>query len=233
MTTASKRVKSLRPKVGLNPKLWASGALKPRVADSLKRIADQFLDEIGADITVHDVIMTGSQAASTWDPESDIDLHIVADLSEFGDPEGVRSLFKAVKSYWNMKHDITIMGIPVEVYVEDINDPPPEVTGRWSLTRATWLLEPPDHEGETFEVKEVMDTLRDYRQKLSSAVKSRDPKSIEDAMDEITASRKGGITRDGELAPENIAYRVLRRMGATDRAWELHGKLVDRRLSVQ
>lgn len=233
MPSLTKRVRSLRPKVGLNPKLWDGETLKPKVADALKRIADQFLGEIGADIKVRDVIMTGSQAAATWDPDSDIDLHIVADLAEFGDPEDVKSLFKAVKSFWNMKHDITVMGIPVEVYVEDINDPPPEVTGRWSLTRASWSLSPPDHGDDTFETDKVMKTLRSYREKITAAIRSKDPKSIESVMDKITTARRDGITREGELATENIAYRVLRRMGIIERAWDTHRKLVDKGLSVQ
>jgi predicted nucleotidyltransferase len=223
----------LRPKTGLNPKLWHQGGLRSEVADALKRVADQFLKEIDADISVKDVIMTGSQAASTWDSESDIDLHVIADLSEFGDPEDVMPLFKAVKTAWNQRHDVTIYGIPVEVFIEDSNNPPPEVTGRWSLVRSQWILPPPDHGDDSFEVDNVMDLVKKHSIHISSAMKSRDPSQIESVLDEISSSRKDGIVREGELAPENIAYRVLRRMGRIQKAWDLFDSLTDKSLSVQ
>ena len=63
----------------LNPRLWdKSEHLKPKVRKHLLKIADDFRDFLGVpDINVEDITVSGSNAAFTYTPHSDIDLHLV------------------------------------------------------------------------------------------------------------------------------------------------------------
>ena len=52
------------------------------------------------------------------------------------------------------------------------------------------------------------------------------------AMKRIAKLRKAGLEKAGELSNENLAYRVLRRTGELQRAWDLIHNLADRDLSI-
>ena len=137
-------IKSVRPKPGLSDAIWKDGALRPDFSNALGRIAKKFLDELELKLDVEDVIFTGSYAGRTWGPGSDLDLHIVVDFGSQDDAEAAQRACKLAKFKWEEEHDIELKGIPVEVYVEGLDENPPEVTGRWSLTKNDWVLEPPE-----------------------------------------------------------------------------------------
>jgi predicted nucleotidyltransferase len=224
-------ISSIRPKSWLSERVWTPEGLRPDVANALARIAERFLEELELDLDVEDVILTGSYAGKTWGPGSDLDLHIIADLSSFDDSEAAQRACKLAKFKWEEEHDITVRGIPVEVYVEDVNEDPPEVTGRWSITRNEWALEPPD-DGASFDESKVMGKVQDFREVIRRASDSQEEGPLLAAMKRITKLRKAGLERDGELSNENLAYRVLRRTGEIQEAWDLINDLIDRRLTV-
>ena len=68
----------------LNPILWGSDEqLKPEVREKLLAIADEFREFLGVnDLQLKDITISGSNAAYTYTPHSDIDLHLVVDLPE-------------------------------------------------------------------------------------------------------------------------------------------------------
>ena len=62
----------------LNPSLWDNYNLKPEVSDRLSKIAQFFIDFLDVeDLKVTDITISGSNAAYTYTPKSDIDLHIL------------------------------------------------------------------------------------------------------------------------------------------------------------
>ena len=73
----------------LNPKLWAADEhLLPEVRNKLLEIADEFREFLGvSDIQLKDITISGSNAAYTYTPHSDIDLHLVVDLPEADEPD--------------------------------------------------------------------------------------------------------------------------------------------------
>jgi predicted nucleotidyltransferase len=222
----------VEPKQYLSDRIWNPEGLRPDVANALARVAKKFLDELEIELDVKDIILTGSYAGRTWGPGSDLDLHIIADMSKTGDPDVIARLCKLAKFKWEEEHDITIRGIPVEVYVEDINDDPPKVTGRWSISRNEWVLEPPG-DGGSFDESKVVKKVTDFRKVISRARESNEEGPIMSAMKRITKLRKAGLERDGELSDANLAYRVLRRTGELQAAWDLVHDLVDRDLTVR
>ena len=58
----------------LNPALWENDRLRPEVRETLIRIARNFQEFIGVDnFDIQDVTLSGSNAAYTYTPNSDID----------------------------------------------------------------------------------------------------------------------------------------------------------------
>lgn len=222
---------SIRPKRNLSPEVWAGEKLRPEVANALGRIAKRFLKELELDLEVKDLILTGSYAGRTWGPGSDLDLHIVADISSTKDPEALQRATKLAKFKWEEEHDVTIRGIPVEVYVEDVDENPPEATGRWSITHNRWLLEPPD-DPPAFDESKVVKKVMDFREVIRRAREARSESSLMSAMKRITKMRRAGLERGGELSGENLAYRVLRRTGELQAAWDDIHDIVDHDLSI-
>lgn len=222
---------SVRPKVGLSPKIWDDRELRPEVANALGRIAKQFLEELELDLDVDDIILTGSYAGRTWGPGSDLDLHIIVDFSSQDDPEAAQRACKLAKFKWEEEHDITIRGIPVEVYVEASDEDPPEATGRWSITRNEWLLEPPG-DPSAFDESKVVKKVMDFREVIRRARQAHSEGSLLSAMKRITKMRKAGLERGGELSGENLAFRVLRRTGELQQAWDDIHDIIDRNLSI-
>lgn len=220
-------LQSVRPKSDLSSRVWNDDKLRPEVSNALAKIAKKFLDELEIKLKVKDVILTGSYAGRTWGEGSDLDLHIIADLRS----EALQRASKLAKFKWEEEHDITIHGIPVEVYVEDIDENPPEVTGRWSIPKNRWILEPPSGPN-TFDESKIMKKVMDFRETIKRAREKRTEGSLMSAMKRITKTRKAGLERGGELSSENLAYRVLRRTGELQSAWDDIHDIIDRKLTV-
>jgi len=231
LTDLRSAIRSVEPKSYLSDMIWNEEGLRPEVANALGRIAKKFLDELELELDVKDVILTGSYAGRTWGPGSDLDLHIIADMKKSGALEVVARACKLAKFKWEEEHDITIRSVPVEVYVEDINENPPKVTGRWSLTKNDWILEPPTG-GASFDESKVLKKVQDFREVISRASRTNKEGPVIAAMKRIAKLRKAGLEKGGELSNENLAYRVLRRTGELQEAWDLVHDLADRDLSI-
>ncbi|NBR26138.1 MAG: hypothetical protein EBU08_20615 [Micrococcales bacterium] len=103
----------------LNPRIWGQDEhLKPQVRDALMKIADDFRATLGVkDLDLKDITLSGSNAAYTYTPNSDIDLHLVVDIPN---DEVYRELFDAKKYAYNNQHNIKIGGYDVELYVHTV-----------------------------------------------------------------------------------------------------------------
>ena len=83
---------SFKPKKELNPKIWVkegnSYVLNSEVREKLLEISDSFIEFIGVDFFIHDLILTGSLANYNWSEYSDVDLHIIIDYSDIKGNDG-------------------------------------------------------------------------------------------------------------------------------------------------
>ena len=109
----------------LNSKLWdEDNNLKPAVKEKVDEIVDEFLkmlDEDNIKYKLDDVIICGSSASYNYTDKSDIDLHLRFDLDIYNDEEKkelVTKLYDYSKKFWNERYDISIYGIPLEIYIE-------------------------------------------------------------------------------------------------------------------
>ena len=111
----------------LNPAIWENEELKPEVKEKLQLIADKFIEKLKEDeipLDVDDIVIVGSNRNYNYGPQSDIDLHIIADLSQFKgrEKELAEKIYQCKKSIFNDKYDPMINGFEVEIYVEPAGD---------------------------------------------------------------------------------------------------------------
>lgn len=192
----------------LNPKLWNSkDELIPVVREKLLGIAKFFIEDLGL-YTVKDIRITGSEANYNYNEFSDIDLHIVYDFEKLGvDTEILQDYFKAKKDIFNSEYSFMIRQIPVEVGVEDINNPI-VAEGIYSLTMDTWIKKPSN---AGLEITDVNQSVLDfYIQKVENAIESKNKQTILDTWAEIKKLRKNSLASNGEFAQGNLIFKHLR-----------------------
>ena len=126
----------------LNPNIWLGNRLRPEVKKQLKKIAEDFTEELGiSGLDVVDLTVSGSNAAYSYTPHSDLDLHILVNMRDLPNNDVYKELFNAKKNIYNDSHNIKIYGIPVELYVQDANEPVVSL-GEFSILQDKWLKLP-------------------------------------------------------------------------------------------
>lgn len=214
----------------LNPVLWDGDELKKPVQLALLRIAKAYYEFLGIDTPIIDIIVSGSQANFNYSPHSDIDLHLIADYSKVSCDMDVDELFKTKRDLWKERHDIDIHGIPVEVYVEDVNKP--AVSATYSLLKDQWI-KPPKKERTQVDTDRVLKLVKAWIIFLTVRMSTKDLEQIEQAKDLLWAYRKKGLAVEGEMGAPNLVFKALRNGGVTDMLLSAIRKLRDDRLSLE
>jgi RNA polymerase sigma factor (sigma-70 family) len=214
----------------LNPRLWGSDEhLQPEVREQLLRIAEDFRESLGiSDLDLRDITISGSNAAYTYTPNSDIDLHLVVDVP---DDEVYRELFNAKKFQYNEQHDITIGGADVELYVQD-NKEPHISQGVYSVLNNAWLSVPR-------RVKSVVDDTSTRNKfetvghQIERVIKSGNIKRMSRLIDKIKKMRQTGLENHGEFGPENLAFKMLRSQGLIQDLYDARNGAKDKEFSLK
>ena len=201
----------------LDPDIWDNSTIRPHIRASLLRIAAEFLIGLNIEVSPKDITLTGSMANFNYNPQSDLDLHVVIGFSDVdNDVELVKQFLMAKKSLWNLKHQITVKGHDVEVYPQD-NSEPHHSTGVYSLLNNEWLVKPtrddPNIDPATVEKKfnslaAMIDGILGMPDRINH---------IANVREKLGAMRKLGLSKAGEFSVENLAFKKLRREGYLDR----------------
>lgn len=215
----------------LNPAIFAGDKMKEDVRIQLLNIAEDFIDHLGIQgLDIDDITISGSSAAFSYTKHSDIDLHILVDFNQFKDDDVYRELFDAKKVVYNDKHNITIGGFPVELYVQDTNKPVISL-GEYSVLDDRWLKLPRkrranfDQEGTRLKFEKLY--------KISEfALKSRNSDKIEQVLKTVKRYRQAGLDLHGEFGPENLAYKALRTKGIVTKLYDELQELHNDKLSL-
>ena len=162
----------------LNPAIWTGQQMKPEVRAKLLAIADDFRQFLGlTDLEVKDITVSGSNAAYTYTPHSDIDLHLVVDIPQADSDEVYRELFDAKKYQYNDTHNITIGGYDVELYVEDARKQPVS-QGIYSVKNNDWVKIPLKRRADIND-EAVKSKFEDIGHRIESALKDQDSEKID------------------------------------------------------
>ena len=217
----------------LNPALWTEkGELEPDVKKQLMLIARDFMSELGiSSLKVEDITISGSSAAYTYTPHSDLDLHILVDFNKLPDDEVYQELFNAKKTLYNDTHNIKVHGVPVELYVQDNNQPVVSL-GEYSILKNEWLKIPKKRRAN-FDQNATKAKYEKLGEMVELALKSQDLEKIEKALSIIKRYRKAGLDKHGEFGPENLAFKALRSQGYIKKLYDLKNELHSRKLSIE
>ena len=215
----------------LNPKLWIGDDLDPVVYDKLMAMAEDFITELGiGKLKVEDITISGSNAAYSYTPHSDIDLHILVDIDKLPNDEVYRELFNAKKNEYNRTHDLSIRGIPVELYVQDSEQPHASL-GEYSLLKKDWIKFPVKRRAN-FDQERTRAKYEKLGELIELALKNRNLADIERVLDIVKRYRKAGLTKTGEFGPENLAFKAIRKHGLFQALWDMKQELHSERLSL-
>ena len=215
----------------LNPRIWgADEKMHPEVREQLLQIADDFREFLGIDVEVKDITVSGSNAAYTYTPHSDIDLHLVVDLPRADASEVYRELFDAKKYAYNDQHDIKIGGYDVELYVQDANKPH-HSQGIYSLVNNDWVSVPKRRRPEINDIS-VKSKFEDLGHRIEQAIASGDYEQITALAKKIKEMRQAGLDAHGEFGAENLAFKILRKQGLIQKLHDARNAAKDQLLSL-
>jgi hypothetical protein len=216
----------------LNPDLWENNKLKPEVKDQLLKIANDFILELGVAIPkIKDITISGSNAAYSYTPYSDLDLHILIDFNELSDDEIYQELFTAKKNLYNEEHDIEVYGVPVELYVQDCNQKHISL-GAYSIVNDDWIRIPKKQKAN-FDQEATKAKFEKLGSMIELALKSNSLEKVEKVLDVLKRYRQAGLSSKGEFGPENLSYKALRNLGYIQKLYDYKNQLHSKDLSLE
>ena len=231
----SSKIKQHLPHDKLSVKLWKEDKLKTDIREQLLEISDAFVDYLGISIDVIDVTFTGSYANYNYTSYSDIDLHIIVDPKSINrDVDLVEEFLKAKRQFWNDRHDIRVLNIEVELYAQDVNEEHAS-SGVYSVKNDEWINKP-DKFRNDFDKQNVSRKVKYFKKQISMEIEeakmNRDTVGLERIIKKIRDMRSAGLEKSGEMADENIIYKVLRSEGDIQKLYDMRDNVFDVDLSL-
>ena len=213
----------------LNPKLWAKNTLDTEVRYKLMAIAMHFAKFLNVPkLNLRDITISGSNAAYGYAESSDLDVHLVVDMPV--DKPELAELYTAKKNEYNFTHNITVKGIDVELYVQDVQQPH-RSAGIYSILNDRWISKP-KHQPPTIRDQDVKSKARNYSAKINAAMRANDLNTARETMSDIRKLRQAGLEQGGEYSVENLAFKLLRARGKIDKFRRFINKLQSAELSL-
>ena len=211
---------------GLNPKLWSDNKLDPKLVSHASELAYKFAKFSGVDRKrIKDIVFTGSNANFNYTKFSDVDIHVVCDVSGLDSD----SLYDK-KVEWTKKHNLMWKEYPLEFYIHDSKDQLPSDQGVYSVMSDSWEAKPA-------KIKDAKKILNDPHtankvEHYIELVKKllSDPDNRDDIVDfkmKMWKGRTAGLHSGGEFSIENIIYKDLRNRGLIDKLNKKLEKLKD------
>lgn len=246
-------IKSFEPKSELNPKIWylpnekymgdSEGQkmkMNPEVREKLLEVSNLFIDFLGVDILMTDIIMIGSLVNYNWSKFSDIDLHIVLNYNQF--PPNSKELyieyFDLKKVVFNQKHNIKIFGYDVECFVQD-EEETTFSSGIYSILHDNWVNEPKKIDDKKIDISLIKNKTKQWMRIIDGVVDNigdENPDEIKSIVKQYKTKlkkfRNCGLSKNGEMSIENLVFKLLRRNGYIEKLYDLPTKLIDKKLSM-
>lgn len=196
----------------LNPKIWdKDNNMLPEVSEKIREIVDYFMDSLSIKLSPIDVHIVGSNASYNYTDKSDLDVHIVVNFESVDtNTELVRALLNDEKASFNKSHDITIHGVDVEMYVEDVKSTTVS-NGIYSLFNEEWIKFPVKI--DNVPQVDVSDAKSKWTSIAKEILSNGNSEDISNAIDVLYMIRKNSIDVDGEFGKGNILFKELRNDG--------------------
>lgn len=201
----------------LNPSIWVPSegnyVLKEEIKNKLLTSADKFSDFIkykGSKIVISDIVITGSNANFNYSKYSDIDVHLLLDYDSITcDEEILDEYLNDKKTLWQLKYDVEIQGIPVELYAQNDKEKFTAGAGVYSIVKDEWLKKPSKKE-----IVIDFGKVKDKTAEIMNAIElANTVEELEKIKNKIWKMRSCGLSRHGEFSQENYVFKLLRRSG--------------------
>lgn len=238
-------LKSFEPKKELNSKIWDkkgdSYMMNPKVREKLLETSNIFIDFLGVDVLISDIIMIGSLTNYNWSKFSDIDLHIVVNYSQF--PENTKDLyvefFDLKKVVFNQKHNIKMFGYDVECFVQDENEVAFS-SGVYSLLYDDWVNKPKKISMETIDKELIREKSKQWMRIIDGVIENIQDEKPDDVKEivkkykeKLKNFRNCGLEKGGEMSLENLIFKLLRRNGYIEKLYNIPTNVIDKELSMK
>ena len=238
-------LKSFEPKKELNSKIWDkkgdSYMMNPKVREKLLETSNIFIDFLGVDVLISDIIMIGSLTNYNWSKFSDIDLHIVINYSQF--PENTKDLyvefFDLKKVVFNQKHNITMFGYEVECFVQDESQVAFS-SGVYSLLYDEWVNKPQKIDAKNIDKDLIREKSKQWMRIIDGVIENIKDESPDDVKkivkkykEKLKKFRNCGLEKDGEMSLENLIFKLLRRNGYIEKLYNIPTDVIDKELSMK
>lgn len=239
----------------LNDKLFNLADDKLRLHEDVRNklidIANAFLDELRYnDVNVYpaDIRLVGSNAGFDYTLHSDVDLHIVVNFDLFSeDSTLLQNTLNISRLKFNDQYNISVKGIEVEVYVEDIKSATIS-NGIYSIMQNRWIKFP-ENDSENMEAyitSDIEDKSRQWEVIIQKVLES-DPatstvpdKYAEDALKQcdhiisrLYLMRKTGLETGGRLSAGNLIFKQVRNSGMLDALKNKRAELLSFSLTLE
>jgi len=222
----------------LNSKFWKNEEMIGKVREQLLLISDKWAKF--ADIprgAIKDIVLVGGNANYNYTKFSDLDVHLVVDYSKVVEceEEFVGEYLRDKKSIWEFTHDITIYGVPVEVFAEPMGRPMKKSQGVFSLRQNKWLQKPKKEKIDPKNDDFVQSKVDHDIHMINYALKHHadDEGTLKKLKKRLQVERGVGIRRAGEYSVENLVFKELRNRGYIDKMKKHIVQIQDRKLSLK
>ena len=219
--------------------------LKEDIRDKLLQISNEFIEFIGVDFFIYDIILTGSLSNFNWSKYSDVDLHILVDYNEFDNDgtnliayhEIMKEFFDAKKQLWNKSTDIKIKNYEVELYIQDVDEKHLS-TGVYSILNNEWVVQPKKLESAfDLDDRKILSKAEEYTKQIDQLVDySENGEDVSDDVinlkDKIKKFRQSGLDNGGEYSYENLTFKLLRRNGYIEKLMDIKTSIRNKKLSL-
>ncbi|WP_304393077.1 DUF5662 family protein [uncultured Clostridium sp.] len=226
----NKLIEALEVHQELNQKLFDGTDLKEEVKNKLLEIANTFIEGLDFPLNVADIRFLGSNASYNYNEHSDIDLHIISNFDlVYVDKDILQQLYNASKNSFNNNHNITIKGIPVEIYIEDMNSMN-ATNGSYSLLNDEWVKFPEPIE---YEIPDYSKELEDRKAEINQVLLSTNKEEIEYLINDIYLDRKDGLATNGEASIGNLVFKELRNLDLIQKLRDRYNEVESEELTLE
>ena len=139
-------------------------------------------------------------------------------------------LFDAKRLLYKERFDITVKGIPVELYVEDLDHP--AVSASYSVMKRTWIKKPNKDVGP-FDIDEIEKLSRVWSTIIQHTLDTKDVETAKKTMNLLRKFRGLGLKTTGEYSTANLVYKTLRNSDLIKKLQDFINQEHDKMLSVR
>lgn len=210
----------------LNKKLWTKTTLHDGIADEVMKHALKYAKFCKIpEKKIKDIIITGGNVGYTYTKFSDIDAHLLIDLSD-QDAEKFKEKQFDYKKKWSQSHDIKIEGYPLELFAADVTEKVPDGQGVYSVMHNAWVIIP-EHQNwkEVIQNPLVMRKMEYAYDEAEDLIENGTAEQIEKFRDKLWRGRSAGLHAAGEFSIENLIYKNLRNLGTLEQLKKREEKL--------